>query len=594
VAIRAMLERTVALGASLPAVGRAADKLCLEAKEGASERRRLALLLTQHDQVLEVLEMAQLTTTCVRSGWFEEALELDAAAAARALLHPDVPALVSVAVDVRACLAEMHERLFSKLAGALTLPEALHTIGLLRRLPPPYAMAEAPLRVSFLRNRTLHLQRARAALPDAQEQPVDHLLRLLELCRVHWYDDVIQYRAIFCFTEPAESDATSEVDRILRKTPLKAEPPPLEPVTVHLPVGEGELIAVEGADGGVFLKNVPAGLSAGEDWTVELPTATWGDPRSELNPLTLVQGDRLCGAILASWAVASVDELLRSVRDCLSRVHDGAYVASIAENASYTCASLGRVGLDISALLHQHIRDAALRIWSSCLRGATDHWLKALRGVHWAAPPASAAAIAALSPVNPTSILEGSGSHDGVVAPPVPPIALLRFVPLAVLCNHMMASFNQLRPLADYELREPAVEALGTALCECASALHACTPNAAAAGEHGMAHHAMMVRSFFDELTPHVVSCLRVMLPQWSSSDIMTTHEQTVAPSMDDGWEQRILRRLRDALGLQLSPEGGEGNVTQMFPKASRPPREMMSGKGSNEGVEPADSPNAR
>jgi len=101
-------------------------------------------------------------------------------------MYPEIPALVGVAAGVRASLGEMRERLLSKLAAQLALPEALHTVGLLRRLPPPHALSEAHLRTVFLRNRGLHLQRARSALPDASEEPVDHILRYLELCRVHW------------------------------------------------------------------------------------------------------------------------------------------------------------------------------------------------------------------------------------------------------------------------------------------------------------------------------------------------------------------------------------------------------------------------
>jgi hypothetical protein len=122
-----------------------------------------------------------------RAGSFPaQALELDAAASARAATHPDMPVLVRVASDVREALGEMRQRLLSKLAGPLSLPEALHTVGLLRRLPPPHLLSEAHLRASFLRNRNLHLHRGRLALPAAADEPVDHLLKWLELFRVHW------------------------------------------------------------------------------------------------------------------------------------------------------------------------------------------------------------------------------------------------------------------------------------------------------------------------------------------------------------------------------------------------------------------------
>jgi hypothetical protein len=251
--------------------------------------------------------------------------------------------------------------------------------------------------------------------------------------------------------------------------------------------------------------------------------------------------------VLSSWAKASADDLLDAVSACLARVEDGAYVATIAEHASHACGYLGRVGLDVSALLRPMLRDAALRIFSSCLRAAATHWTYALGSVHWAAPPASAAAIAALSG-------SGATAEGGPSSPPAPPMSLLRFVPVAVLCNHAMAAFNQFRPTAAYELRDPAAQELASTLSECATALRSRGADAAAAG--GATHHAMMMASFRDELTPFLAACFDLLLPQWTPPDPLGTRQAQGV--QDDGWAGIIGRGVAEALAApgESSSEG--------------------------------------
>lgn len=49
-----------------------------EAEEIAASRRMNSLTLNRHTEILEVLEIPQLMDTCVRNGYYEEALELAA------------------------------------------------------------------------------------------------------------------------------------------------------------------------------------------------------------------------------------------------------------------------------------------------------------------------------------------------------------------------------------------------------------------------------------------------------------------------------------------------------------------------------------
>ena len=353
----------------------------------------------------------------------------------------------------------------------------------------------------------------------------------------------MQYRAIFTAgAPPCPSDADAAAERILRGPPHAAQPAPTETLSVRLPAGAAEYVALASSDGAPCLLKLPAG-AAGQ-WTAALSLASWGEGASELRPSELVHADRLSCAVLGAWAGAAAEEMVRAVSFALGHVHEGAYLASVADHAAFSAASLGRVGIDASALLHAPLRSAALRVFSASLRAAADHWKRALGGIHWAATPASAAAIAALS----ASAAPAAASAEAALAPPTPPMCLLRFVPLAVLCNHAMASFNQLRPTAAYELRDEAARALAAALVECATALRDCAAQAAASGEHGSTHHRMMSGSFLEDLVPHLARCLDALLPQWAPPDALGTRHASAVPMVGDGWGVRIVKRVRDVL----------------------------------------------
>lgn len=61
---------------NLPSLSDKCDQFLSEARKINSRRAGNSLALQKHSQVLEILEIPQVMDTCVRAGYYEEALEL--------------------------------------------------------------------------------------------------------------------------------------------------------------------------------------------------------------------------------------------------------------------------------------------------------------------------------------------------------------------------------------------------------------------------------------------------------------------------------------------------------------------------------------
>ena len=153
--------------------------------------------------LLELLELGSLLHTCVRNGSYDEALELEAACARLAAAAPAAPLAAALAADGRAGVRAMLSQLLQRLRGPVTLPECLRAVGYLRRLG---AFSEPELRLAFLRCRHAWLASCLAEQAAAPAAPAEAAKRLTDVHRVHLFDAVMQYRAIFA-DDTAAADA---------------------------------------------------------------------------------------------------------------------------------------------------------------------------------------------------------------------------------------------------------------------------------------------------------------------------------------------------------------------------------------------------
>ncbi|KAJ7958380.1 Conserved oligomeric Golgi complex subunit 8 [Quillaja saponaria] len=165
----------------------------IESAELILEKRKMnQTLLANHSILLDLLEIPQLMDTCVRNGNYDEALDLEAFVSKISAMHPKLPVIQALVAEVRQTTQSLLSQLLQKLRSNIQLPECLRIIGYLRRIG---VFSEYEMRLQFLRCREAWLT---GILEDLdQTSPYEYLKGMINCHRMHLFDVVNQYRAIF-------------------------------------------------------------------------------------------------------------------------------------------------------------------------------------------------------------------------------------------------------------------------------------------------------------------------------------------------------------------------------------------------------------
>ncbi|KAK8458346.1 hypothetical protein SEVIR_3G360400v4 [Setaria viridis] len=194
--VRAQLEgfdsHLEALIEEIPNLTSGCTEFVESAQQILEERKLNQTLLANHSTLLDLLEIPQLMDTCIRNGNYDEALDLEAFVSKISKLHPDLPVIQGLAAEVKKTVQSLISQLLQKLRSNIQLPECLRIVAHLRRIG---VFSESELRLQFLRCREAWLS---GILEDLDQRNVyDYLKGMVTCHRVHLFDVVNQYRAIF-------------------------------------------------------------------------------------------------------------------------------------------------------------------------------------------------------------------------------------------------------------------------------------------------------------------------------------------------------------------------------------------------------------
>jgi conserved oligomeric Golgi complex subunit 8 len=448
--LQSAIDGLDSLARDLPALQAAAESFRADAAAANTRRADVRRLYANHASLLDLLEVPQLMDTCIRNGNYDEALDLRAFVSKLAVLHGDLPVVQRLVEEAAEASAAMLAHLLDRMQGPIQLPECLRAIGYMRRLA---AFSERDLRLQFLQRREAWIADLCAELDDSNAY--DFLKRLTDIYRVHLFDVVMQYRAVFSDDVPSANPIAEPKERLM------------------------------------------AGSAAA---------------RSSLQQQQHSEG----AGILQAWAERRTSAYLAAVEAHLPRVLEGGSVASVLDHTMYCGSSLGRVGLDFRPLLSPHFERAMGSLFSRAVEASTAALESQLEGYRWVGGLASRARQQQQqqkSQVEEAALADGgaAGKADPSIPEP-PPQSLVDHVPLGVYCNGLLVALNELRHCALLACRTAAAAELQRSLEQVAEILarHGATR---ALSPTELPVYQAGCRALTTTLCPYVASCFDRVYP---------------------------------------------------------------------------------
>jgi hypothetical protein len=194
---------------ALPSLESSARVFVAETKDIQQERRKAALVLEHHDKLADLLAIPQLIDSCVRNGYFQEAMDLSVHAANLAKRFPDVPIVADVKAEVDQSIRIMLGQLLNILREQAKLPALFKAVNFLRKMK---LLEEDELALAFLTSRLSYLNSVLDGLEiekrgggQNKEVCAKYLRKYVDAWREGVYDIVTQYTTIFLERPPVAS-----------------------------------------------------------------------------------------------------------------------------------------------------------------------------------------------------------------------------------------------------------------------------------------------------------------------------------------------------------------------------------------------------
>ncbi|KAG0091585.1 hypothetical protein BGZ93_011316 [Podila epicladia] len=433
-------------------------------------------ILASHSQLLEVLEIPVLMETCVRNGYYHEALELAAHVQRLVIRYPGLKIIQEIDAKVSQGKEMMLVQLLAQLREPIKLPVALRIISFLRRIgsfssqlqnveeeeqtkdrgisssssgslplstsfgPTSLLGAytgpedETPLRMLFLKSRGLYMNLQLTKVVLHKGDSFSYLKKYIDVTRECLFDIMTYYKSIF------GSGGDS-----------------------YCAVGS---VSDESITGGSSLKARRDGGVSGQDFRQQKHHGWTADN------------------LLADFVTYRTQILLSVLHTHIPQINDTQALSSILTQLMYLGANMGKIGFDLRCLVTSLFEEAVIRLVGGAFQRGAIEFLDSLGGEgfnypEWQLPSqwmlGSTGRVSSTgSPTLSRSTVAGAGSPttSGTSGSTMSPQTVLMDYPaLAYLTNAYLTALNSLRLLAPLSVAVPLREILVDSLAQVNSAL---------------------------------------------------------------------------------------------------------------------------
>lgn len=195
-----------ALASALPALEADARQFTEKTKTIQDARTEARGILSQHDTLVDILDIPQLIDTCVRNAYYQEAMDLSAHANRLSQKFPDVAIVQDVAAEAAHAMRLMLAQLLALLREPAKLPALFKAISFLRKMG---AMGEKELALVFLTSRLVSLNGAIDSVEKEQTDHARYVRRYVDVWREGVADVIAQFTTIFVERAPSASASDS-------------------------------------------------------------------------------------------------------------------------------------------------------------------------------------------------------------------------------------------------------------------------------------------------------------------------------------------------------------------------------------------------